>query len=145
MKKIIIFISICFITQTSTLFAQSLASNRTKAQSRYNKEKSFADAQRKLYSITSWTGESISTLLKNWGNFTKRSEWQNGIQVYTFENKYSGSGGTYDPGYVVTDQFGNILAQKAGKDNTYSYNFTDYFEFYVDKNQNIIHVKTGTR
>jgi hypothetical protein len=37
------------------------------------------------------------------------------------------------------------MATKAAKDNTYAYNFTDFYEFYVDKSNTIIHVKTGTK
>lgn len=137
--------TVCFISTSSILKAQTLASNNTRAQARYSKEKIYADTQRKIFNITSWAGANIADLLAKWGNFTKKNELPNGITVYSFENHYSGSGGSYTPGYVVTDQFGNVLEQRAGKDNTYSYNFTDYFEFYVDKGQTIIHVKTGTR
>lgn len=125
--------------------AQSLASNNTRAQARYNKEKLFADSQRKLFSITSWAGANISELLAAWGNYTRKSELSNGITVYIFESRYSGSGGTYTPGYIVTDPSGNVLAQKTAKDNTYAYDFTDFYEFYADINQRILYVKTGTR
>ena len=125
--------------------AQSLASNNTRTQARYNKEKLFADSQRKLFSVTSWAGANMSELLAAWGNFTRRSALPNGITVYIFETRYSGSGGTYTPGYIVTDPSGNVLAQKAAKDNTYAYDFTDFYEFYTDKNQRILYVKTGTR
>lgn len=125
--------------------AQSLASNNTRAQARYNKEKIFAEAQRKLFTITSWAGANISDLLTKWGTYTRKSELPNGISVYIFENRYSGSGGSYTPGYVVTDQSGNVVAQKQARDNTFSYDFTEYYEFYTDRTRRIIHVKTGTR
>jgi len=141
----IISLVLCLITTSSMLNAQTLASNNTRAQARYNKEKIYADAQRKIVNITNWAGANISDLLTKWGNCTKKNTIANGITVYSFEHTYSGSGGNYTPGYIVTDQFGNVLEQKAAKDNTYSYNFTEYYEFYVDKKQSIIHVKTGTR
>lgn len=137
--------ALCLTATSLKLKAQTLASNNTRAQARYNKEKSYADIQRTIFSITSWAGANVSDLLAKWGNFTKKNELPNGITVYSFENTYSGSGGRYTPGYVVTDQFGNVVEQKAAKDNTYSYNFTEYYEFYVDKSQIIIHVKTGSR
>lgn len=121
--------------------AQTLASNRTKAQARYNLEKSFADSQRKIFAITSWAGAEFSDLLGRWGNFTRKNQFPNGLMVYTFEQNYSGSGGTYEPGYTVTDQYGNILDQKKSEDTRYSYNFTDIYEFYVDQNGIIIRVK----
>jgi len=123
----------------------SLASSRNNAQARENKEKSFADMQRKTFTITSWAGAPISELLSKWGKYTHKTELPTGYVVYTYENNYSGSGGSYTPGYIVTDPYGNIVAQKAAKDNTYSYNFTDYYEFFVDKNQIIVHVKIGTK
>lgn len=138
-------IAFCLIATNSELKAQTLASNNTRAQARYNKEKSYADVQRTIFNITSWAGANISDLLAKWGSFTKKKELPNGITVYSFEHTYTGSGGSFTPGYVVTDQFGNVLEQKAAKDNTYSYNFTEYYEFYVDKSQTIIHVKTGAR
>lgn len=141
----IIFFTLCFNTKSLVLQAQTLASNNTRAQARYNKEKIYADAQRKIFTVTSWAGSPISNLLAKWGNYTKKNELPNGLKVYSFEYTYSGSGGNYTPGYVVTDQFGNVLEQRAAKDNTYSYNFTEFYEFYVDKNQTIIHVKTGTK
>ena len=134
-----------FVTTTLMLNAQTLASNNTRAKARYNKEKSYADVQRTVFNITSWAGANVSDLLAKWGSFTKKNELPNGITVYDFEHSYSGSGGHYTPGYVVTDQFGNVMEKKAAKDNTYSYRFTEYHEFYVDKGQTIIHVKTGTR
>ena len=126
--------------------AQTLASNNTRARARLNKERSFAASQRKTYIITSWAGAKITELLHQWGNFTRKTEHPDGIVVYSFEKHYSGSGGTYDPGYTVTDQYGNVLEQQASRDNTYAYNFTDFYDFYVDsKSQTIVHVKTGTR
>lgn len=147
MKKVIrlALLAFCIVTSPSVLRAQTLASNNTRAKARYNKEKIYADTQRKIFAVTSWAGSNIADLLGKWGNFTRKSELPNEITVYSFEHHYSGSGGSYTPGYVVTDQFGNVVEQKAGKDNTYSYNFTDYYDFYVDKNQIIVHVKTGTR
>ncbi|MBN8861727.1 MAG: hypothetical protein J0H92_00055 [Sphingobacteriales bacterium] len=147
MKKTVRLFSLVFylVVTASKMEAQTLASKNTRAQARYNKEKIYADAQRKIFTITNWAGASISELLTKWGGFTKKNEQPNGITVYIFENHYSGSGGSYRPGYVVTDQFGNVLEQKAAKDNTYSYSLTEYYEFYVDQSQIIIHVKTGTR
>lgn len=146
-KKITwLFVFVCCFSPAGLLLkAQTLASNHTRAQARYNKDKLFADAQRKIFTITSWAGATMADLSARWGNFTKKSELPDGTTVYSFEYRYSGNGGTYTPGYTVTDQFGNIAAQKAAKDNTYSYNFADYYDFYVDSTKIIIHVKTGTR
>ncbi len=135
----------CIVAFPALPEAQTLASKNTRAQARYNKEKLFADSQRKLFTVTSWAGAAIGDLLASWGNYTGKSELPNGMTVYTFESRYSGSGGRYTPGYIVTDQSGNVVAQKAAKDNTYSYDFTEYYEFYTDKSQRILHVKTGTR
>lgn len=140
-----IIILMFFIIWPHSIKSQTLASNRTKEEGRYNMEKIFADSQRKIFNITSWAGLQISDLLFKWGNYSKKNELPNGIVVYTFEINYSGNGGTFEPGYIITDQFGNILEQKNEKDNRYSYNFTDYYEFYVDKSSTIIHVKIGTR
>lgn len=143
--NIILFAFAFYLNTTCTLLrAQTLASNNTRAQARYNKEKSYADSQRKTFRITSWAGANISDLFKKWGSYTKKNVLPNGIVVYIFEYNFSGSGGSYTPGYVVTDQFGNVLEKKAAKDKTYSYNFTDYYRFFVDKNQIIIHVKIGS-
>ncbi len=143
--KIVILI---FFFSYSLLFlikAQSLASNNTKLGARLNKEKVFADSQRKIFSITSWAGANITELIQKWGNFTKKNETPNGYTVYIYETRYSGSGGKYEPGYVVSDQFGNILHQEVSKDNRYSYDFTDFYDFYVDKDNVIVKVNTGTR
>lgn len=140
-KNQIILVLLLFITVSSRSAAQTLASKRTAAQGRYNLEKSFADSQRKIFAITSWAGAEFSDLLGRWGNFTRKNQFPNGLMVYTFEQNYSGSGGSYEPGYTVTDQYGNILDEKKSEDTRYSYNFTDIYEFYVDKNGIIIHVK----
>lgn len=147
MKRIglLLLMTIFFAMQSENICAQSLASNRTKLQARQNKEQSFADTQRKIFDITSWAGSNIAELLSKWGKYTSKTEMPDGLTVYTFETNYAGSGGSYTPGYVVSDPYGNVLAQKDAEDNTYSYNFTDFYEFYVDKDQIIIHVKTGTR
>lgn len=137
--------ALCLNTVNSVLRAQTLASNNTRAQARYNKEKSYAAVQRTVFNITSWAGANISDLVAKWGNFTKVNELSRGIMVYSFEHTYSGSGGSYRAGFLVTDQFGNVVEQKAAKDNTYSYSFTEYYEFYVDINHIIVHVKAGTR
>ena len=139
---------IIFFFSYSLLFlikAQSLASNNTKLDARLNKEKVFADSQRKIFNITSWAGANITELINKWGNFTKKNETPNGYTVYIYETRYSGNGGKYEPGYVVSDQFGNILHQEVSKDNRYSYDFTDFYDFYVDKNNVIVKVNTGTR
>jgi hypothetical protein len=139
---------IIFFFSYSLLFlikAQSLASNNTKLDARLNKEKVFADSQRKIFNITSWTGANITELINKWGNFTKKNETPNGYTVYIYETRYSGNGGKYEPGYVVSDQFGNILHQEVSKDNRYSYDFTDFYDFYVDKNNVIVKVNIGTR
>ena len=141
----IVVIALSLAALPAMAVAQSLASNNTRAQARYNKEKIFAEAQRKLFTITSWAGANISDLLAKWGSYTRKSEQPNGSTVYIFENRYSGSGGSYTPGFVVTDQFGNVVAQRQAKDNTYSYDFTEYYEFYTDSTRRILHVKTGTR
>ena len=143
--KIVILI---FFFSYSLLFlikAQSLASNNTKLDARLNKEKVFADSQRKIFNITSWAGANITELIDKWGNFTKKNETPNGYTVYIYETRYSGNGGKYEPGYVVSDQFGNILHQEVSKDNRYSYDFTDFYDFYVDKDNVIVKVNTGTR
>lgn len=139
---------IIFFFSYSLLFlikAQSLASNNTKLDARLNKEKVFADSQRKIFNITSWAGANITELINKWGNFTKKNETPNGYTVYIYETRYSGNGGKYEPGYVVSDQFGNILHQEVSKDNRYSYDFTDFYDFYVDKNNVIVKVNIGTR
>lgn len=139
---------IIFFFSYSLLFlikAQSLASNNTKLDARLNKEKVFADSQRKIFNITSWAGANITELINKWGNFTKKNETPNGYTVYLYETRYSGNGGKYEPGYVVSDQFGNILHQEVSKDNRYSYDFTDFYDFYVDKNNVIVKVNIGTR
>jgi len=137
---IFIFSSLFFLVN-----AQSLANSSSKLDARLNKEKIFAESQRKIFNITSWAGANISELINKWGNYTKKSETPNGYTIYSYETRYSGSGGNYKPGYVVTDQFGNVLHQEASKDNTYSYDFTDFYDFYVDKNNVIIKVNIGTR
>ena len=139
---------IIFFFSYSLLFlikAQSLASNNTKLDARLNKEKVFADSQRKIFNITSWAGANITELINKWGNFTKKNETPNGYTVYIYETRYSGNGGKYEPGYVVSDQFGNILHQEVSKDNRYSYDFTDFYDFFVDKNNVIVKVNIGTR
>ena len=137
----IILVLMLFVAAPWRSAAQTLATKRTAAEGRFNLEKSFAQSQRKIFDITSWAGADISDLLGRWGNFTRKNQWPNGLMVYTFEQKYSGSGGSYEPGYTVTDQYGNILDEKKSEDTRYSYNFTDVYEFYVDKNGIIIYVK----
>ena len=125
--------------------AQSLANSSSKLDARLNKEKIFAETQRKTFNITSWAGANITELISKWGNFTRKNETPNGYIVYIYETRYSGNGGKYEPGYIVSDQFGNIVHQEASKDNTYSYDFTDFYDFYVGQNNLIVKVNIGTR
>lgn len=145
MKTKIIILILIFSSHHFLVKAQSIANNSSKLNARLNKEKIFATSQRKIFNITSWAGTNITELINKWGNFTRKNETPNGYIVYTYETRYSGNGGKYEPGYIVSDQFGNIVHQEASKDNTYSYDFTDFYDFYVDQNGVIIKVNTGTR
>ena len=143
MKKITL-ILLCFLLHF-LVKAQSLANSNSKLDARLNKEKIFAETQRKTFNITSWAGANITELINKWGNYTKKTEIPNGYTIYSYETRYSGNGGKYEPGYVVTDQFGNILHQESARDNTYSYDFTDFYDFYVAQNNLIVKVNIGTR
>ena len=137
-------ILLCFLLHF-LVKAQSLANSSSKLDARLNKEKIFAETQRKTFNITSWAGANIAELINKWGNYTKKTETPNGYTIYSYETRYSGNGGKYEPGYVVTDQFGNILHQESARDNTYSYDFTDFYDFYVAQNNLIVKVNIGTR
>ena len=145
MKTKIVILIFFFSSLPFLVKAQSLANSSSKLDARLNKEKIFAETQRKTFNITSWAGANITELISKWGNFTRKNETPNGYIVYIYETRYSGNGGKYEPGYIVSDQFGNIVHQEASKDNTYSYDFTDFYDFYVDQNGVIIKVNTGTR
>ena len=145
MKTKIVILIFFFSSLLFLVKAQSLANSNSKLDARLNKEKIFAEIQRKTFNITSWAGVNITELINKWGNYTKKTEIPNGYTIYSYETRYSGNGGKYEPGYVVTDQFGNILHQEASKDNRYSYDFTDFYDFYVDQNKVIIKVNIGTR
>ena len=145
MKTKIVILIFFFSSLPFLVKAQSLANSSSKLDARLNKEKIFAETQRKTFNITSWAGANITELISKWGNFTRKNETPNGYIVYIYETRYSGNGGKYEPGYVLTDQFGNILHQEASKDNRYSYDFTDFYDFYVDQNKVIIKVNIGTR
>ena len=145
MKTKIVILIFFFSSLLFLVKAQSLANSSSKLDARLNKEKIFAETHRKTFNITSWAGANITELINKWGNYTKKNEIPNGYTIYSYETRYSGNGGKYEPGYVVTDQFGNIFHEEASKDNRYSYNFTEFYDFYVDKNNMIIKVNIGTR
>jgi hypothetical protein len=145
MKTKIVILIFFFYSLPFLVKAQSLANSSSKLDARLNKEKIFAEIQRKTFNITSWAGVNITELINKWGNYTKKTEIPNGYTIYSYETRYSGNGGKYEPGYVVTDQFGNILHQESAKDNTYSYDFTDFYDFYVGQNNLIVKVNIGTR
>lgn len=145
MKTKIVILIFFFSSLPFLVKAQSLANSNSKLDARLNKEKIFAETQRKTFNITSWAGANITELISKWGNFTRKNETPNGYIVYIYETRYSGNGGKYEPGYIVSDQFGNIVHQEASKDNTYSYDFTDFYDFYVGQNNLIVKVNIGTR
>ena len=145
MKGILFIVFYFAISLNVIVKAQSLANSSSKLDARLNKEKIFAETQRKTFNITSWAGANITELISKWGNFTRKNETPNGYIVYIYETRYSGNGGKYEPGYIVSDQFGNIVHQEASKDNTYSYDFTDFYDFYVGQNNLIVKVNIGTR
>ena len=145
MKTKIVILIFFFSSLPFLVKAQSLANSNSKLDARLNKEKIFAEIQRKTFNITSWAGVNITELINKWRNYTKKNEIPNGYTIYSYETRYSGNGGKYEPGYVVTDQFGNILHQESAKDNTYSYDFTDFYDFYVGQNNLIVKVNIGTR
>ena len=145
MKTKIVILIFFFSSLPFLVKAQSLANSSSKLDARLNKEKIFAETQRKTFNITSWAGVNITELINKWGNYTKKTEIPNGYTIYSYETRYSGNGGKYEPGYIVSDQFGNIVHQEASKDNTYSYDFTDFYDFYVGQNNLIVKVNIGTR
>ena len=145
MKTKIVILIFFFSSLPFMVKAQSLANSSSKLDARLNKEKIFAETQRKTFNITSWAGANITEFISKWGNFTRKNETPNGYIVYIYETRYSGNGGKYEPGYIVSDQFGNIVHQEASKDNTYSYDFTDFYDFYVGQNNLIVKVNIGTR
>ena len=145
MKTKIVILIFFFSSLPFLVKAQSLANSSSKLDARLNKEKIFAKNQRKTFNITSWAGANITELISKWGNITRKNETPNGYIVYIYETRYSGNGGKYEPGYIVSDQFGNIVHQEASKDNTYSYDFTDFYDFYVGQNNLIVKVNIGTR
>ena len=145
MKTKIVILIFFFSSLPFLVKAQSLANSSSKLDARLNKEKIFAETQRKTFNITSWAGANITELISKWGNFTRKNETPNGYIVYIYETRYSGNGGKYESGYIVSDQFGNIVHQEASKDNTYSYDFTDFYDFYVGQNNLIVKVNIGTR
>ena len=145
MKTKIVILIFFFSSLPFLVKAQSLANSKSKLDARLNKEKTFAETQRKTFNITSWAGANITELISKWGNFTRKNETPNGYIVYIYETRYSGNGGKYEPGYIVSDQFGNIVHQEASKDNTYSCDFTDFYDFYVGQNNLIVKVNIGTR
>ena len=145
MKTKIVILIFFFSSLPFLVKAQSLANSSSKLDARLNKEKIFAETQRKTFNISSWAGANITELISKWGNFTRKNETPNGYIVYIYETRYSGNGGKYEPGYIVSDQFGNIVHQEASKDNTYSYDFTDFYDFYVGQNNLIVKVNIGTR
>ena len=145
MKTKIVILIFFFSSLPFLVKAQSLANSNSKLDARLNKEKIFAEIQRKTFNITSWAGVNITELINKWGNYTKKNEIPNGYTIYSYETRYSGNGGKYEPGYIVSDQFGNIVHQEASKDNTYSYDFTDFYDFYVGQNNLIVKVNIGTR
>ena len=79
---IFIFSSLFFLVN-----AQSLANSSSKLDARLNKEKIFAESQRKIFNITSWAGANISELINKWGNCTKKSETPNGYTCLLYTSR----------------------------------------------------------
>lgn len=72
MKTKIVILIFFFSSLPFLVKAQSLANSNSKLDARLNKEKIFAETQRKTFNITSWAGANITELISKWGNFTEK-------------------------------------------------------------------------
>jgi hypothetical protein len=61
----------CFFSKSAITY-----NSKSKLDARLNKEKIFAEIQRKIFNITSWAGANITELINKWGNYTKKPKLQ---------------------------------------------------------------------
>ncbi len=126
---------------TSKLYKKKMEALRN----RYITDQSFARGVRENFNIGSWVGEKIADLISSWGAPSRVSTDGAGGRIYVYESTYTNSGSNYTNGYVVTDGYGNVTASRPSSGSSWSNNYTNFKEVYVDGQGKITRIKTGTR
>lgn len=112
---------------------------------RFNFEKLDANAARAKFNTTSWYGLQISEYIKAAGPYTRAIDDGAGGKIVIYENSSSGVAGSYTPGYTVTNGYGQVVEQRNTVDNRYAYSYTNFRDIYIDAQNRITNIKTGTR
>lgn len=109
------------LSYVSPLFAQEKkADKKLKAaiEERLESDRLFTEVQRSKYSKDqwrrSWIGTKLSDLYKKWGAPTRSFPDENGGQIIVYETTSYSTGGTYKPGYSITESLttqGGVVLQ----------------------------------
>ena len=154
MRKVIFTIStITRVAVHSTLFAQDAGNVKADKKTevalaeRYRRDQNFARTARSVTNnnLNWWIGQKLSDVIDVWGAPSRTvSDGADG-QIVVYETFVSGTSGSYTPGALSWDGYGNITNYRAASDTRSSYSYTAYREVYIDKNNIIKKVKTGNR
>jgi hypothetical protein len=107
-------------------------------------EQQYANSSRAQFNFTSWVGRPVKELIESWGPATRSvSDGGNGL-IYTYEQVNVRSGGSYTPGYVVTQNYYGAwveVERQNAVDTRYNTTTYSYHDIYVDAQQIIIKIK----
>ncbi len=111
---------------------------------RYDYEKYYANTSRYQFNFTSWVGRPVAELIESWGPATKTADDGGKGLIYIYEQVTTSSGGSYTPGYIVTEnQYGKWVEveRQNAIDTRYTTTTYSYHDIYVDENKIITIVK----
>lgn len=108
---------------------------------RYKSDKAYAENKRAAYNRGTWIGSKLSDLISTWGPPSRMVNDGADGMIAVYEKSSFNSGGTYTPGYVVTNGLGNVVAEKKSEDTRWSSSYFETIGVYADKNNIIRQIK----
>ncbi|UNY97247.1 hypothetical protein MQE36_09065 [Zhouia spongiae] len=139
----IAFITLFLVLGTSA-FAQKKADEKAlkfALEERYKSDKAYAESKRAAFNRGTWIGSKLSDLISTWGPPSRIvSDGADG-KIAVYEKASFNSGGTYTPGYIVTNGFGNVVAEKKSEDTRWSSSYFETIGVYADSNGIIKEIK----
>ncbi|RNL87198.1 hypothetical protein ED312_10320 [Sinomicrobium pectinilyticum] len=136
---------LAFSILSTSVFGQKSRKNdealRFAIEERYKKDQAYAQAKRAAFNRSSWIGSKLSELISSWGPPTRVVTDGADGKIAVYEKASYNSGGTYTPGYVVTNGWGQVVAEKKSEDTRWSSSYSETVAVYADKDNIIREVK----
>ncbi|MDG3582921.1 hypothetical protein [Galbibacter pacificus] len=145
-KRFKFFFPIFFFAFGMPVFAQvkkkaAAKELRFALEERYKSDKAYAESRRAAFNRGTWIGLELSDLIATWGPPSRMvSDGADG-KIAVYEKASFNSGGTYTPGYVITNGFGNVVEEKKSEDTRWSSSYFETIGVYADNSGIIREIK----